>query len=62
MQYYNNYTNYSQIILYTSSYVINVWVAETPGKSKPTKLDSGKGARKRPTRTPPVGFRLSACP
>ncbi|KAE9526972.1 hypothetical protein AGLY_013620, partial [Aphis glycines] len=43
-----------------STNMINAWVEEMPGRSKPTKLDSGTDARKRLARTPLVGFRLNA--
>jgi len=48
------------ILHFFSTYVINAWVEVMPGRSKPTKLDSGTDARKRLARTPLVGFRLNA--
>lgn len=48
------------ILHFYSTYLINAWVEEMPGRSKPTKLDSGTDARKRPARTPLVDFRLNA--
>lgn len=48
------------ILHFFSTNVINAWVEEMPGRSKPTKLDSGTDARKRLARTPLVGFRLNA--
>lgn len=48
--------------LYVSPRAINVWVVETPGKSKQTILDLDTGARKQLGRTPLRDFHLGACP